>query len=75
MAPANQIFKVVPRCECVTSHTARRTGIKYVPQPQVHQPPDDARQRPQDTKDFHRLHQVILQRDCRGNRRHVVERE
>ena len=42
---------IVPRYECVTSHTARRTEHhQHVPQPQVHHPPDDARQRPQDAK-------------------------
>ena len=65
---------IVPRYECVTSHTARRTGItNMLPQPQVHHPPDDARQRPQDTKDLHGLHQAILRGDCRRNRRHVQE--
>ena len=48
---------------------------KYVPQPQVHHSPDDARQRPQDAKDLHGLYQVILRRDSRRNRRHVQERE
>ena len=32
-------------------------------------------QRPQDTKDFHGLHQAILRRDSRRNRRNVEERE
>lgn len=33
---------------------------QYVPLPQIHHRTDDARQRPQDTKDLHGLHQTLI---------------
>ena len=57
------------------SHRPTHRHHKYVPQPQVHHSSDDARQRPQDAKDLHGLHQAILRRNSRRNRRNVQERE
>ena len=38
---------------------------EYVPESQVHHTPNDARQRAQNPKDIHGLHQAILRRDSR----------
>ena len=60
---------------CDKPHRPTHRHHEYVPEPQVHHPPDDARQRPQDAKDLHGLYQAILRGDRRRNRRHVQERE
>ena len=60
---------------CDESHRPTHRHYQHVPQPQVHHPPDDACQRPQDTKDLHGLHQTLLRGDSRRNCRHVEERE
>ena len=60
---------------CDEPHRPTHRHHEYVPQPQVHHPPDDARQRPQDPKDLHGLHQAFLRGDSRRNRRNVKKRE
>ena len=60
---------------CDKPHRPTHRHHQYVSQPQVHHPPDDACQRPQDTKDIHGLYQTLLRGDSRRNRRHVQERE
>ncbi len=42
---------------------------------QIRHRPDDVRQRPQDPKDIHRLHQTLLRGDSRRNRRPNQERQ
>ena len=67
---------IVPRYDCVTSHTARRTGItnmypshKYTILQMMHVSGH------KNAKDLHGLHQAILRGDSRRNRSHVEERE
>ena len=60
---------------CHKPHRQTHRNYQHVSQSQVHHPPDDARQRPQNAKDFHGLHQALIRGDSRRNRRHVQERE
>ncbi len=67
---------MMPRYDCVTTpHRPTQWHYQYVPQLQIHHTPDDARKRPQDSKDLHGLHQAFLRGDSQRNRRHVQERE
>ena len=72
--PQRQCHRAALRM-CDEPHRPTHRHHKYVSEPQVHHPPDDARQRPQDPKDLHGLHQAILRGDSRRNCRHVQERE
>ncbi len=67
---------LLPRFKCVTSHTARRTGItnmylshKYDIVQMMHVSGHKTQ------KDFHGLHQTLLRRDSRRNRRPNQERQ
>lgn len=60
---------------CDEPHRPTHRHRKHVPEPQIHHPPNDARQQPQDAENFHGLHQAILRGDSQRNRHHVEERE
>lgn len=45
-----------------THHPTYR-HYEYVPELQIHNSPDDARQRSQDPKNLHELHRTILRKD------------
>lgn len=62
-------------CLCYKPHCPTHWHHQYVPEPSIHDAPDDARQWSQDTKDIHGVYQAILRRDSRRNRRNVEERE
>lgn len=54
-------------------HRPTHRNHQHVPEPQIRHRPDDARQRPQNPKDFHGLHQTLLRGDSRRNSRNVEE--
>ena len=56
-------------------HRPTHWNHQHVSQPQIRHCPDDARQRPQDPKDLHGLHQTLLRGDSRRNRRPNQERQ
>ena len=56
-------------------HRPTHWNHQHVSQPQIRHCPDDARQRPQDPKDLHGLHQTFLRGDSRRNRRPNQERQ
>lgn len=75
---------LLPRFKCVTSHTARRTGITNMYLRQIRHRPDDAHQRPQNAENLHGLHltglplavqETLLRGDSRRNRRPNQERQ
>lgn len=56
-------------------HRPTHRNHQHVPEPQIRHRPDDARQRPQDSKDLHGLYQTLLGGDSRRNRRPNQERQ